>query len=72
VKRANYKGRVYFLYVMLNSLLFHLTGKQFPFFGRYETFQTEGGMTRALKKCGFTAISITRGKHFVVTARAGE
>jgi ubiquinone/menaquinone biosynthesis C-methylase UbiE len=72
VKRANYRGRIYFLYIVLNSVLFHLTGKQFAFLGRYESFQTEDGMQRALKKHGYTAISITRGKHFLVTARAGE
>jgi SAM-dependent methyltransferase len=68
-KKANYKGRIFFGYVVLNSLLFHLVQKQFPFLGRYESFQTESGVRRALLRNGFDQIVITRGKHFLVTAR---
>jgi ubiquinone/menaquinone biosynthesis C-methylase UbiE len=69
-KVANVKGRIFFAYVVLNSLLFHFVQRQFPFLGRYESFQTGRGMRRALEKNGFRDISITQGRHFVVTARA--
>ncbi len=68
-KKANYKGRIFFGYVLANSLLFHLVQKQFPFLGRYESFQTERGIRRALLRSGFEHISITRESHFLVTAR---
>ena len=44
---ANYRGKIFFAYVALNSLLFHFAGRQFPFLGRYESFQTAAGMRRA-------------------------
>jgi len=69
-KSANYKGWIFFAYVALNSALFNLTGKQFPFLGRHESFQTKSGISRALLKNGFEEISIKRGHHFLVTARS--
>jgi hypothetical protein len=38
--------------------------------GRYESFQTERGISQALIKNGFQGISIERGKHFLVAARS--
>ena len=70
VKSSNYKGWIFFAYIVLNSALFHLAGKQFPFLGRYESFQTEGSMSRALTRTGFRNISFKRGRHFLVTARS--
>ncbi len=67
-RSSNYKGRIFFAYVVLNSALFHLTGRQVAFFGRYESFQTESGISRALRRNGFDIISIQRRTHFVVTA----
>jgi ubiquinone/menaquinone biosynthesis C-methylase UbiE len=67
---SGWKGKLFFAYILLNSALFHVTQRQFPFFGRYESFQTEGGIRRALQSCGFTDIAIEQGKHFLVTARA--
>jgi SAM-dependent methyltransferase len=67
-KTSNYKGKIFFAYMCLNSVLFHLCQRQFPLLGRYESFQTEGGITRALRRLGFVDISITRGPHFLVTA----
>jgi ubiquinone/menaquinone biosynthesis C-methylase UbiE len=68
-KRGNYKGWIFFLYILLNSAMFHFTGKQCPFVGRFESFQTEYGMLKALKKSGFDDIHVDRGQHFVITAR---
>ena len=73
-KGSNWKGRIFFGYIVLNSMHLHLAQRQFPFLGRYESFQTEKGITRALRRSGFHSISITRpgGRHFLVTAeRAG-
>ena len=67
---GRWKDWIFFAYIVLNSLLFHLAWKQFPFFGRYESFQTELGISRALRKNGFTDISIQRGRHLLVAARA--
>jgi len=68
-QRANWKGRIYFLYIVLNSLHFHFFQNQFSFFGRRESFQTARGITRALRRHGFDRVTIQRGAHFVVTAR---
>jgi SAM-dependent methyltransferase len=67
-KTGNYKGKLFFAYICVNSILFHLCQRQFPLLGRYESFQTEGGITRALRRFGFVDICVTRGRHFVVTA----
>ena len=70
---SGWKGKVHFLYVLLNSICFHWCGRQFPFVrGKYESFQTERGIRRALAENGFVDITITRTRHFLVTARAGE
>ena len=69
-KGSNYKGRIFFGYILLNSILFHFVQKQFSFLGRYESFQTVKGISRALRRSGFGDITIERREHFVVTARA--
>ena len=68
-KTSSYKGKVYFVYVLLNSLLFHLFQRQFSFLGRYESFQTERGIRLALLRNGFDNVEIERSRHFLVTAR---
>lgn len=63
------------IYVMTNSATFALTGRCVarPWNGTYESFQTAGGMRRALQRAGFQEIKIDRGRHFTVTARrSGE
>lgn len=70
VKGSNWKGKVFFAYIVLNSLSLHFLGRVFSFFGRYESFQTEGGIARMLKRSGFTEITVERGRHFLVTARS--
>jgi SAM-dependent methyltransferase len=67
-RTANYKGKLFFAYICLNSILFHVCQRQFPLLGRYESFQTERGITRALRRLGFVDICIARGTHFVVSA----
>jgi len=69
-KESNLKGRVFFAYVVLNGVVFHLLQRQFSFRGKYESFQTIWGICRALRKTEFETISITRGKHFEATARS--
>jgi ubiquinone/menaquinone biosynthesis C-methylase UbiE len=69
-KAGNFKSKLFFAYVCLNGILFHLCQRQFPLRGRYESFQTEGGMTRALRRAGFVDVSIPRGAHLLVTATA--
>jgi ubiquinone/menaquinone biosynthesis C-methylase UbiE len=70
VKTTNYKGKIWFAYIVLNSVALHLFQRQFSFLGKYESFQTEKGIRRALTRSGFEDVQITRGRHFVVTARA--
>jgi len=69
VKSSHVKGRIYFAYILLNSALFHFVGKQLAYRGRYESFQTESGISRALTRSGFENISITK-RHFLVTAKS--
>jgi len=69
-RKANYKGRIFFCYIVLNSALFHLTQRQFPFRGRYESFQTDFGMRRALARAGFGDVQISRGAAYAITAQA--
>ena len=68
----NYKRWVFFPYVLLNSIIFHFTQMLFPYRrGKYESFQTERGITRALVKNGFELISCRgTGTSFLVTAKA--
>lgn len=66
--RANLKGRIFFCYVVLNGLAFHFFQKQFCFFERQESFQTEPGIHRALVRAGFHSIQIQRDRQFLVTA----
>jgi len=68
-KRGNWKGWIYFAYVVANGLVFHATGGQFRFRGRMESFQTAGGMVRELSRIGFKEIRVTRGRHFLVEAK---
>jgi ubiquinone/menaquinone biosynthesis C-methylase UbiE len=69
VKGTNYKGKIWFAYTVLNSVVLHLFQRQFSLLGKYESFQTKSGNRRALMWSGFEDVQITRGSHFVVTAR---
>lgn len=69
-RRANWKERLFFAYVAVNGVCFHMLQEQFSLFGRQETFQTEWGIRRALDKAGFRDVEIDRRRRFLVTARA--
>ncbi len=69
-KGSNWKGKIFFTYILVNSLLFHLAQRQFSFFGKNESFQTERGIRRALQRYGFTNVVTEQKRHFLVTARA--
>ncbi len=59
-------------YRLANTMLFHITGNVTPFpllKNRYECYQTERGMRRALARAGFCEIRIDRSPHFIATAR---
>jgi ubiquinone/menaquinone biosynthesis C-methylase UbiE len=65
------KSGIYRMWVLLNGLALHVSGKQWRWpsnHGGYETWQTNKGMARALRAAGFEQIQITRYNHFVVTA----
>jgi ubiquinone/menaquinone biosynthesis C-methylase UbiE len=68
MKTSGWKGKLFFAYVLLNSTLFYLTRRQFPWFGKYESFQTKSGIRRALQRCGFSDVVIKQDRHFLVTA----
>ena len=69
-QKSNYKGKIYLAYIVLNSLAFHVFQRQFSFLGkRYESFQSERGIRRALAQNGFDNIHIARARHFLVTAQ---
>ena len=72
VRKSNWKGKIFFAYIVLNSLSLHFLGRVSSLFGQYESFQTERGITRVLQRAGFTHIAIERGIHFVVTASSPD
>lgn len=58
-RRARPKGWLFFAYIVLNSLLFRVAGRQFACLGhRYESFQTAEGMRHALEGMAFQEICI--------------
>ena len=70
-RRGNWKSYIYFVYVVLSGLLLHVTSVQLPLpGGGYESFQTEAGIRRLLRKAGFGRVSVKQEKHFVVMAQA--
>lgn len=65
------KAGLYRGWVLVNGLALHFTGRQWRWPsdpGRYETWQTNKGITRALRAAGFDEIQITRQQRFIVTA----
>ncbi len=62
---------IFALYVLTNALLLHLFRRQVAFpIGRrrYESVQTDRGMTLALRAAGLTDITITRNRFYIVSA----
>jgi ubiquinone/menaquinone biosynthesis C-methylase UbiE len=71
LRERNVKNLIFQLYVVSNGLFFHFTGKQFrsPFNrSRCESFQTAGGVLRAMRAAGFEQVRADRGEYLVVTA----
>lgn len=72
IARFQLKSALYRTSVLLNGLSLHFLSRQWRWpssHGGYETWQTNKAITRALVAAGFDQIQITRGNHFVVTAR---
>lgn len=72
LRTLHVKDFVYSLYVLVNSLGWHLTGQQFRYplnRQRCESVQTIGGIRRAMKHVGFTQVQTEYGRFFIVTAR---
>ena len=71
-RAGNWKAKLFLSYIVLNSVLFHLTQRQFGVFGRRESFQTRSGMLKALRQAGFEDIVVTQGNHFLIEARSSK
>jgi ubiquinone/menaquinone biosynthesis C-methylase UbiE len=69
LKAGKLSDPVYCGYVMLNGLLFNLTGKQLTVSGRTETVQSEGGIRRSLARAGFTSIKTSKKPFLIAEAR---
>lgn len=71
LKERNAKNLAHQLYVIVNGLLFHFTGRLFrsPFNrAKCESFQTAHGIVRAMRAAGFDQVRAERGRSLVVTA----
>jgi ubiquinone/menaquinone biosynthesis C-methylase UbiE len=71
LRAGNLKGIIYAIYILLNGIYFHLTGRQFRYplkRNRCESFQTIGSITRAMQQAGFEQVRTELGRFFVVTA----
>ena len=66
---ANWKGWFFFAYVTANGLSFHCFQRQVALGGRQESFQTEGGMRRALRAAGFREVQVKHGVQFLISAK---
>jgi len=75
VRALSWKSLIYKIYVFVNGIFFHLTGKVFRFplkRSRIESFQTRRGMSLALARTGFVDVKMSQeGKYFFLTARKG-
>ncbi len=75
LRRIELRNSVYRTYVVFNGIALHMFGRQFPFLWkrRYESFQSIAGMTKAMRKTGFTDVSFARsGLHLICTARKAQ
>jgi ubiquinone/menaquinone biosynthesis C-methylase UbiE len=71
IKARNAKNLAHQLYVIVNGLLFHFTGRQFrsPFNrAKCESFQTARGIVKAMRAAGFDQVRAESGRFLVVTA----
>ncbi|MFN0085090.1 MAG: class I SAM-dependent methyltransferase [Blastocatellia bacterium] len=68
LRRGSPRGIAYHVYIGLNSLLFHLTGRVFRYplnRARCESVQTGRGVVKAMRKAGFGQIEIENREFFV-------
>jgi len=65
-RRGRLKDFAFCGYILLNGALFNYCGIQMTLAGRWETFQTIGGMARAMKRAGLQSIPVKPSKHFLV------
>lgn len=69
VRAGKVKDAAFCGYVLANGVLFNWLGTQTACFGRMESFQTNGGMARAMRRAGLTCRSMRSPGHFVVQGR---
>lgn len=73
LSRGEVRGAIFQLYALLNGWSLHLFGRQFRFpfkTGRsIESCQTRYGIERALRASGMSDISVSRDRHFVISAK---
>ena len=71
LRSMNVKASAFHLYVLLNGLAFHLTGRllRWPLAPRrYESVQTRRAIMRSLRQAGFATVDVRDDRHFVVIA----
>jgi SAM-dependent methyltransferase len=62
----NLKDLVFCGYVLLNGVLLNWFGTQISIRGSQETFQTVGGMNRAMKRAGLTCMPVQHATQLIV------
>lgn len=63
------RGVLYCSFVLLNGALFNCFGVQTSFLGRQETFQTRGGITKAMQRAGLACLAVTSSTQFIVQGK---
>ncbi len=71
-RQSSWRGKLYFVYILANSLSLHFFDKEFSLLGKHESFQTRSRMQKMFQKCGFKDVSMTRDRHFLVEARVDK
>jgi ubiquinone/menaquinone biosynthesis C-methylase UbiE len=70
-KTRHVRAAMFRVFVMMNGIYFHLTGRVLHLFGKAESFQTERGIRIAMARAGFSQIVCKRkGMRFFVRAIA--
>jgi ubiquinone/menaquinone biosynthesis C-methylase UbiE len=71
VRALSARRVVYAMYVLANGFLLHVICRQLPFpigVRRFESVQTNRGITKALEGAGFSDVRVQRSRFYVVTA----
>ena len=68
IGHKNWRGLIFLAYVALNGVLFHLSLRTWPLFGRREYWQTPSAMRRVLAKYGFEDIQIEMTRGFLIVS----